>query len=280
MASPPPISGLPATSSPAPASTTARWRRRAPFRWRRRSRGASPISTGSMRSARSRSTSPAASMPAAIIMSAISASSASIRRARSSTRSRSAARRARAPRSAPSWGRALPAMRCRRPSRRSSTPISACASTARNLSRRLSQAWTAAVQGGPLCRSSKVIASSTDSWIRVDGRCRAPRVGRHPGPVRAAAAELGRDRPSSRPVGVVFPNTERAEALQSFLGRLSLIVLPFPGLHRRSRLFDRPPAARSRFCRRIACGRQRAPRSAAVHAPGRLRCFRGARPLS
>ena len=43
--SPPPISGLPATSSPAPASTTARWRRRARFRSRRRSRANSPIST-------------------------------------------------------------------------------------------------------------------------------------------------------------------------------------------------------------------------------------------
>ena len=41
--------------------------------------------------------------------------------------------------------------------------------------------------------------------------------------------------------GVVFTNIERAEALHvCFCRRLALIVLPFPGLHRRARLFARP----------------------------------------
>ena len=80
--------------------------------------------TASRISVRSRSTFQAASTPAAITMSATSASSASIRRARSTTRSPSAARRRRAPRSARSSGRVSPAPTCPTRSRRSSTPIS------------------------------------------------------------------------------------------------------------------------------------------------------------
>ena len=80
------------TSSHAPGWTIAAWPMPARSRSRRRSRAGSPISICSAISAGCTSIFPAASMPAAIITSAISAFSASRRTARSSIRSRSAAR--------------------------------------------------------------------------------------------------------------------------------------------------------------------------------------------
>ncbi len=88
------------TSSPAPASTIAASPMRARSRSRRRLRGVSAISICSAISAGCTSIFPAASMPAAITMSAISAFSASRRTARNSIRSRSAARPTRTPCSA------------------------------------------------------------------------------------------------------------------------------------------------------------------------------------
>ena len=99
-ASPRRMSGSSPTSSPAPASTIAASPTRARSRSRRRSRGASATSISPAISAGCTSISPAASTPAAIIMSAISAFSASRRTARSFIRSRSAARPTTTPSSA------------------------------------------------------------------------------------------------------------------------------------------------------------------------------------
>src|SRR5215510_12098435 len=84
--SPRPTSISSPTSSPAPVSTTAAWPTRARFRWPRRSRAASRISIWPAISDGCTSTSPAASMPAVTITSGISASSASRRTARNTTR--------------------------------------------------------------------------------------------------------------------------------------------------------------------------------------------------
>ena len=71
---------------------------------------------------------------------------------------------------------------------------------------------------------------TTDSWIRVEGDAELPVSGDILVPFARLLQELGETRPITPALsGVVFANTERAEALQSFLGRLSLIVLPFPG---------------------------------------------------
>ena len=78
-------------SSPVPGSIIAVSPMRAPFRLRRNCRGVFAISTSPTISASCTSIFPAASTPAAIITSAISAFSASRRTARSSIRSRSAA---------------------------------------------------------------------------------------------------------------------------------------------------------------------------------------------
>ena len=83
---PRPTSGSRATSSPARASTIARSRTRARSPWPSASPSASRISSARRRSASCASRSPAASTPAAITTSGTSASSASIRRARNSTR--------------------------------------------------------------------------------------------------------------------------------------------------------------------------------------------------
>ena len=115
----PPTPGSSATSSPAPAWTTARW----PTHARSRSRNASPSGmptwTANATSAPCTSTSRAASMLAATTMSATSASWASTSRGRNTTRSPSGVRPTTPPPSASSSGR-----RCRRmassiPSRRS-----------------------------------------------------------------------------------------------------------------------------------------------------------------
>ena len=94
------MSGSSPTSSPAPASIIAASPMRARSRSRRRSRAAFATTTSRAISAGCTSTFPAASTPAAIIMSAISAFSASRRTARSFIRSRSAARPTRTPSSA------------------------------------------------------------------------------------------------------------------------------------------------------------------------------------
>jgi uncharacterized protein (DUF934 family) len=67
-----------------------------------------------------------------------------------------------------------------------------------------------------------------DSWIRIDGDADLPFAGDILVPFARLLQNWGEIARHPGLVGVVFPNSERAEALQSFLGRLSLIVLPFP----------------------------------------------------
>ncbi len=132
-----------ATSSPAPASTIARWRPRARFPSRSASPSASATASGRRRSARSRSRSPAASMPAVTITSAISAFWDSSGQGKRPTRSRSAAPLTRRPRSARSPGLAsVPRMWSRR-SKPSSRPIRASGSRMRRPSLTLiaASAW-------------------------------------------------------------------------------------------------------------------------------------------
>ena len=117
-----PMRASSATSSPAPASIIARSRPRARSRSRSGSPSASATACAHATSGRSRSKSPAASTPAAIIMSAISAFSASSAPARRPIRSRSAARATRPPRSVRSPAPASATRRSSTPSRPWSRP--------------------------------------------------------------------------------------------------------------------------------------------------------------
>jgi uncharacterized protein (DUF934 family) len=69
---------------------------------------------------------------------------------------------------------------------------------------------------------------TTDSWIKIEGDAELPPSGDILVPFARLLQNWGEIARHPGLVGVVFPNTERAEALQSFLGRLSLIALPFP----------------------------------------------------
>ena len=61
---------------------------------------------------------------------------------------------------------------------------------------------------------------TTDSWIRVEGDAELPVSGDILVPFARLLQNWGEIARHPGLVGVVFPNTERAEALQSFLGRL------------------------------------------------------------
>ena len=184
------------------------------------------------RSASSRSISRAASMPAATIMSATSASSASTRRARNSTRSRLAAPPPRTPRSARSSGRASRAMRWRMPSTRFSRPISKLREPGEEFLAAYRRVRRQALQGGSLCRCLRTTRSVRDTWLILGNDDALPASGRRDRAFRAAAAAnssfLAR---RSGKLGVVFANVDRAEALATFLPRLSVIVLHFPAFN-------------------------------------------------
>ena len=158
-----------ATSSPARAWIIASLANARAIPWRSASPSASPTPRGRARSASWRSRSRAASMPAATIMSAISASWASTRTARNSTRSRSAAAPTRTPPWAPS---SAPPSRATRSSDAVDTIVDVYLRERRDEGERFPDTYrrvgAAALQGGALCRSLRDGRFVADPWRYLD----------------------------------------------------------------------------------------------------------------
>ena len=224
----PRISGSRATSSPAPASIiaaspTARSipvAQRLARRWRR----------ASARSAICKSRFPAASMPAAITMSAISAFWASIRTARNSTRSPSAAAPTRTPRSGAIVGPAVKyddVVRRRRQDRRRLSCT--CAPTGERFPETYRRVGNAALQGGALCRSLKAAASSPTLGV-ISPTTRRCRTARRAFRFRYARWHKERDALAALPaqLGLRLPNDVAVAKIAADLDRFALIVLNFP----------------------------------------------------
>jgi uncharacterized protein (DUF934 family) len=77
----------------------------------------------------------------------------------------------------------------------------------------------------PLLKNDRFVA---DTWISPAADDALPAQGDVLVPLARLAAEWDQVVKHPGLVGVIVPNSERAEALQPYLARLSLIVLPFP----------------------------------------------------
>jgi len=80
----------------------------------------------------------------------------------------------------------------------------------------------------PLLKNNALIS---DTWIHADAEGELPNAGDVIVPFARLLKEFGALSERDGKIGVQFGNTDRPEALATFLPRLSVIVLPFPAFN-------------------------------------------------
>src|SRR5260370_39606393 len=233
------------TSSRAPGSIAAVLPMPALFRWPRSSPGGSALSIPPATLAGCTSPFLAASMPAATITSAISASWASRKTARSSTRSPLAA----APTNGPSLARCSdrPSLTGKSPTwwKRSWPHTSNCGlGRTRPLWRPSSVSASSPSRSGsmPLIKTGRVIA---DRYVNVLDDSPLPESVPVLVPAARFLADAAEILQRDTPVGVIWPNSRKVAELAPYLERLAAVALVFPNFkdgraYSQARLFREP----------------------------------------
>ena len=193
---------------------------------------------------------PAASTPAATTTSATSASSASRRTARSTTRSRSAAAPTRMPRSARCSARRCLTARSPTWSRRSSPPISSCASGPTSSSSTPSSASASSRSRSASMRSLRTGAVVEDRFVRLLDDAPVPdrRRYRDGGAVARRRASCCARRADRR----ALAEQPQSAELGAHLDRLALVALVFPKF-RDGRAYSQARVLRERYGFAASC---------------------------